>query len=172
MNKQGRSRTAPRTTVAPGTGNPDDCSDTAWVQQFITKNKAQWGQLGGRSVVPGTQIDPRKWPQVFHVFDNALISGSTDPRDHQMAGRLLYVVCPTRFFTPITAKEFGNVEGGDGSSYPPCPRAHCPFYGKNKKVVVDSWAPPRKVCELSQMAYVVPSTWRCQGCKSAAPLPT
>ena len=135
------------------------------MQQLIIKKKwkEEWGQVGNRQVVPGTQIDPRKWPQVFHVLDNALIFGSTDPREHHMAGRVLYIVCPTRWFTGIMAKEFG------GSSYPPCPRPDCPFYRKNDKVVGSGWADPRRLCELSQMAYVVASSWRCNGCEFAAP---
>ena len=48
------------TTVAPKTGKPASCSDTAWVQQLIIKKqwKEEWGQVSNQQVVLGTHIDP------------------------------------------------------------------------------------------------------------------
>lgn len=132
--------------------------DQTWVQTAINKNgwKKEWGQLSKRRV--SKRIDIQKWSQVYYTFPNAVMMGSVDPHAHELSGRRLYIVCPTRWFPSIMSDEF------KGCPYPPCPREDCPYHGKNKEVQGSGWTPlPRKITGMDEVAYAYASSWRCTG---------
>ena len=106
-------------------------ADHKWIVEYVDQRnwKQEWGVLREQRVV--TALDVNKWTQVFFVSPNAVLLKTTDPHVHHMAGRKLFIVCPTRWFTDIMLEVFGSKTG---SPYPPCPREGCPHKGSNKCV--------------------------------------
>ena len=157
----------------PVTVAPKGCSSNAgqhdkdqpWVLEYIEKKgwKEDWGKLEKRKVT--TRLNTDKWPQVFHCFANAVVTRSTEPRVHHLAGRILYDVCPARWFTHIMSDVF------NGRPYAPCPRTNCPCHGTNKCVRSHGWvALPRKFTGMNQVAYVYASSFKCYGSKFSSVL--
>lgn len=129
--------------------------DQKWVAEHIVL-KGWWGEIGKRQVKQ--RLNTQKWPQVFYIFPNAVLTGSMDPRDHHLSRRLLYIVCPAHFFTNIMTDAF------NGCPFPPCPPKGCPCYGTNSMVHGDGWvALPRTVTGIDEWVCVYASCWKCHG---------
>ena len=76
-----------------------------------------------------------------------------DRIDYLMSERLIYFVCPARFFCTIMQQHFQSKLG-----FPPCPHCCHPH-----NVSFNSWVKaPRRLIGINEVGYIFSSSWRCK----------